>query len=69
MIINLLKIYPIGMAMLKNLRYASCPIPVVTNVLFQASAELRAIKDDGKRKKIQEKLDQLTSSGYKVKAS
>jgi hypothetical protein len=32
----------------------------------EVSAELGAIKDDGKRKKIQEKLDELTASGYKV---
>jgi hypothetical protein len=32
----------------------------------EVSAELRAIKDDGKRKKIQDRLDELTASGYKV---
>ena len=32
----------------------------------EASAELRSISDDGKRRKVQEKLDELTASGYKV---
>ncbi len=33
---------------------------------FNISILFRAIKDDGKRKKIQERLDELTASGYKV---